>query len=150
MWKAILKCRNSPTPSQGSSPAQRLMSRRTRTFLPCKESLYKPEVQSRVAAQVVKKRKLGKCYRDFNARPLPSLLTGQPVKVHPQQPRSDWKTGVMLKNVAPRNYIVEVNGRKYCRNRNHLQDAIQSTQVHSPISESDQLPMSHASHLKPN
>lgn len=30
VWKAILEWRNSPTPSQGSSPVQRRMSRRTR------------------------------------------------------------------------------------------------------------------------
>ena len=34
VWKAILEWRNSPTPSQGSSPVQRPMSRRTRSFLP--------------------------------------------------------------------------------------------------------------------
>lgn len=69
--------------------------------------------------------------------------------MHPQQPRSDWKAGVILKSVAPRSYIVEVNGRKYRRNRIHLRDALQSKQVHSPVSESDQPPMSHASHFQP-
>ena len=150
-WKAILEWRNSPTPSQGSSPAQRLRSCRTRSFLLHKSSLNKPEVQSTVAAQVVKKRQLPKCYHDAKAKPLPSLHPGQPVQVqvHPQQPRSDWKAGVTLKDVAPHSYIVEVNGRKYRRNRIHLQDALQSKQVNSPISESDQLPMSLASHLQP-
>ena len=55
VWKAILEWRNAPTPSQGSSPVQRLISRRTRSFLPCKQSMYKPEVQSAVPAQVVRK-----------------------------------------------------------------------------------------------
>lgn len=39
VWKAILEWGNWPTQSQGSSPVQLLMSRRTRSFLPCKESL---------------------------------------------------------------------------------------------------------------
>ena len=92
VWKAILERRNSPTPSQGSSPVQRLMSRRTRSFLPCKESLDKPEVQSAVTAQVMRKRQLAKHYPDQSAKQLPSLVTGQPVRVkaHPQQPRSGW------------------------------------------------------------
>ena len=55
-WKVIQEWRKSPTPSQGSSPVQRLMWRRTRSFLLCKESLYKPEVQSAVTAQVMRKR----------------------------------------------------------------------------------------------
>ena len=33
-WKAILEWRNAPTLNSSSSPAQRLMSRRTRSFLP--------------------------------------------------------------------------------------------------------------------
>ena len=111
MWKVILEWRNSSTPSQDSSPVQTshgLMSRRTRSFLPCKESLYKPEVQSMVAAQVVKKRKLAKRCRDVNAKPLPNLVIGQPVrvKVQPLLPYSDWKSGVALKRVAPRGYLV--------------------------------------------
>ena len=64
VWKAILEWRNSPTPCQGSSPVQRLMSRRTRSFLLCKESLYKPEVQSAVTAQEMHKRQLAKHYPD--------------------------------------------------------------------------------------
>lgn len=70
--KSILEWRNSPTPSQGSSPVQRLMSRRTRSFLPWKESLYKPEVQSTVTAQVMHKRQLAKHYHDRSAKQLPS------------------------------------------------------------------------------
>ena len=93
-------------PRQFPSPTSHVVQ--NKFFLACKESLYKPEVQSTVAAQVVKKRKLAKCYHDVNVKPLPSLHTGQPV---PQQPRSDWKADVILKNVAPRSYMVEVISR---------------------------------------
>ena len=87
VWKAILEWRNSPTPSQGSSPVQRLMSRRTRSFLPCKASMYHPEVQRAVPAQVVRKRRVAKSYHDTNVTPLPPLVIGQPIRVkaHPQQ-----------------------------------------------------------------
>ena len=91
VWKAIPEWRNSPTPSQGSSPVQRLMSPRTRSFLSSKEFLYKPKVQSAVTAQLIRKRQLAKHYHDQNAKQLPSLVTGQPVQVkaHPQQPCSN-------------------------------------------------------------
>ena len=131
VWKAILEWRKSPTPSQGSSPIQRLMSWRTSSFMPCKESMYKPDVQSAVPAQVVHKRQVAKLYYDTSAKPLPPLVIGQPIRVkaHPQQARSDWKPRVIVDSVAPRSYIVEVNGRKYRRNRVHLRDTIQCNPV---------------------
>ena len=125
MWKAILEWRNSPTPGTTNSPAQKLMSRRTRSFLPCAHNMYKPVVQTNVTEQVVQKRKLAKLYHDRSAKPLPKLICGQPVmvKVHPQQPRSDWKAGmVKQQTTSPRSYIVAVNGRNYKRNRTHLKD----------------------------
>ena len=129
VWKAILEWRNSLTPSQGSSPVQRLMSRRTRSFLPCKASMYQPEVQCAVPAQVVRKRQVAKSYHDTSAKPLPPLVIGQPIRVkaHPQQAHSNWKPGVIVDSVAPRSYIVEVDGRKYRRNRVHLRDTVQSS-----------------------
>ena len=135
VWKAILEWRNSPTPCQGSSPVQCLMSRRTRSFLPCKASMYQPELQRTVPAQVVHKRRVAKSYHDSSAKPLPPLVIGQPVRVkaHPQQAHSNWKPGVIVDSVAPRSYIhvVEVDGRKYRRNRVHVRDTIQSSQSHS-------------------
>ena len=48
-----------------------------------KESMYKPEVQSAVAAQVMCKRQLAKHHHDQSAKQLPSLvLLGQPVPVN--------------------------------------------------------------------
>ena len=67
-----------------------------------------------------------------DAKPFPSLVIGQPVRVkaHPQIPHSDWKPGVVLSNVAPRSYLVEVNGRTY-------RDTIQSKPVQPPIQQTD-------------
>ena len=105
----------------------------------CKESPYKPEVQSAVTAQVMCKRQLTKHYHDQSAKQLPSLVIGQPVQVkaQPQQPRSDWKPGVILENIAPRSYLVEENGRIYCRNHVHLRDAVQSQTDSLPVQEPD-------------
>ena len=107
----------------------------------CKESLYKPEVQSAVTAQVMCKRQLAK-----DALPWPkcqtatySLVIGQPVQVkaQPQQPHSDWKPGVILENLAPWSYLVEVNGHTYCRHSVHLRDAVQSQTDSLPVQEPD-------------
>lgn len=41
-------------------PAQRLMSRRTRSMLPCSQIMYKPVVQMAVTEQIIHKRKQAK------------------------------------------------------------------------------------------
>ena len=108
-----------------SSPVQRLMSRRTRSFLPCHPSLYGPQVQSHVADKLVDRRQRAKKYHDRNSKQLPELVVGQPVraKVHPKVPHSKWLPGKIEAKVAPRSYLVQVNGRTYRRNRVHLRDS---------------------------
>lgn len=55
------------------------------------------------------------------------------VKTHPQQPRSSWKPGTIASATpTPRSYIVEVDGRKYRRNRVHLRDSL-VTQADSSV-----------------
>ena len=130
-----LKWRNTVTLGRDSSPVQRLMSHRTRSFMPCHVSLYKPHVQLNVTEQVINKRRRAKKYYDRNAKSLPELVTGQPIraKVHPKDHHSDWKSGVVKAKVAPRSYLVEVNGRSYRRNRVHIRDSLQNkTPVQTP------------------
>ena len=124
--KAILEWRNTPTPGMDSSPVQRFMSRRTRSFLPCKGSLYQPEVQQDVNKQVAHKRRLAKKYYDRLSHELPPLVIGQEVrtKTSPQTKHSRWVPGIVKAEVAPRSYHVEVNGRKYRHNSVHIRDTI--------------------------
>ena len=127
MWKCILEWRNSPTP--GATTAQRLMSRRTRSMLPCSQTMYKPEVQMAVTEQVIHKRKQANYYHDRQTKSLPKLVIGQPVRVksHPQQPHSSWKPGTVVSaTLIPRSYTVKADGRKYRRNRVHLRDSMVS------------------------
>ena len=53
IWKSILEWRNTITPGTNSSPVQRLMSRRTRSFLPCHPEQYSPKVQEGLTEQVI-------------------------------------------------------------------------------------------------
>ena len=68
VWKAILEWRNSTTPSQGSSPVQRVMSRRARSFLPFKASMYQPGVQRPVPTQVVPKLRVAISYHETSKK----------------------------------------------------------------------------------
>lgn len=126
IYKSILEWRNTVTPGSTSSPAQRLMSRRTRSFLPCTDNMLQPTVIKNVPQAIVKRRQVSKQYYDRNAKNLPALVVGQPVtvKAHPQQPRSNWKPGHIIAIEPHRRYTVEVEGRTYRRNRIHLRDSV--------------------------
>ena len=140
-WLAILEWLNTPTPGMSSSPAQRLMSRRTRTLLPCKSNLYTPKVQDAVPQQVAHKRQQAKRFFDRRAKSLPDLVIGQPIraKAHPRAEDSPWKPGIVKGKVAPRSYLVEVEGRQYRRNRKHLRDTYESPGHVPPINPIDDL-----------
>lgn len=89
--------------------------------------MYKPKIQTKVVTQITTKRQNAKLYHDKGAKELPKLIVGQPVmvKVHPQQAKSEWKTGIVKdQSTSPRRYTVEVNGRNYKRNRVHLKDTL--------------------------
>ena len=122
MWKAILEWCNATTPGMRSSPAQRLLSRRTHSMLPCKAPDYTPQVQMDIQLALIKKRQTTKSYYDRHAKQLPDLAIGQPIRVkcHPQSPNSDWTPGIITSKAAPRSYMVQVDGRQYRRNRIHL------------------------------
>ena len=131
-WAALLEWRNTTTPNMSSSPSQRLLSRRTRSLLPCALAKYAPEIQLEVPKQIKAKRQTSKTYHDkAGAKDLPKLVIGQPVRVktHPQKSGSNWLPGQVLREAAPRSYIVEVNGRNYRRNRIHLRDTLKPTVV---------------------
>ena len=122
MWKAILEWHNANTPGMHSSTAQRFLTRRSRSMLPCKTTDYTPQVQAEVQSTLIRKRQTAKTYYDRHTKPLPDLTIGQPVRVkcHPQIPNSDWESWTVIGKEAPCSYGVEVNGRFYRRNRIHI------------------------------
>ena len=79
--EAILDWRNTPTKEVGSSPTQRLMSRRTKTQLPTADALLKPRVN--VKEMLTMKRQRSQKYYDKTAHELPALREGDVVRVKP-------------------------------------------------------------------
>ena len=63
-WLALLNPWNTPAQGVGSSPAQRLMSRRTRTLLPMSANLLYPKVEEGVTKKLNVKRQQAKSYND--------------------------------------------------------------------------------------
>ena len=93
--------------------------------------MYQPEMQHAVPAQVVRKRRVAKSYMTPvpNLYPLWSLDNLYESKPILSKHTCNWKPGVIVDSVAPCSYIVEVDDRKYRRNRVHLRDTIQSSQA---------------------
>lgn len=77
---SLLEWRNTPD-SNGLSPVQKLMSRRSRTTIPTTEALLKPEVIDGVYENIKRKRQQAKAAYDKHAKPLPELHVGEPVRL---------------------------------------------------------------------
>ena len=85
VYLSILDFRNTPSEGMSSSPAQRLMSRRTETRLPTTRSLLKPEIAKSVSSEI-RHNKDFKCkYYNQTAKDLPELKQGQEVWLAPKQ-----------------------------------------------------------------
>jgi hypothetical protein len=137
VWKAILDWRNTPTEGMDSSPAQRLMSRRTRTMLPTARPLLKPEVINKVPEGVKLRRQKAKLQFDKGAKDLPELEIGEQIRLQPDPGNRNgmWRAGTCLQKVAPRSYLVEVEGKRYRRNRKFLHPAKTTDQRRDPSPE---------------
>lgn len=107
---------NVPRDTTLGSPAQRLMSRQTRTTLPVAKKLLEPHMckTQEVHAQLLNRR----CVM-INRQPLQPLMEGQVVQL--QTPGGYNRMG-MVKEICqePRSYIVQSEGRFYRRNRRHI------------------------------
>ena len=122
IWKTILDWRNTPTETMDSSPAQRLMSRRTRHTLPIADELLKPKVVENVLQKKMLKHKLSKFQYDKGAKDLPELVIGQSIRMAPLPNDRDkkWRFGTCVEQHSPRSYVVDVNGHLYRRNRKYI------------------------------
>ena len=96
-----------------SSPAQRLMSRRTKTTLPIAQQLLEPDVKKKL---ILKCRKAKK-YFDKGSKELPELVIGKSVRVKPVVKKSKvWQRGDCVGKVGPRSYLIDIDGRIVRRN----------------------------------
>lgn len=134
-WLAILDHRNTPTEGMKSSPAQRLMSRRTRTLLPTSEKLLKPKLAENVQEGKWKTRTKQAFYYNRNARDLPPLKTGDSVRIQPtSNPKAPWKKATVQEQVNMRSYkVLTEDGSALRRNRRHLKATTKES--HTPTTQ---------------
>ena len=119
-WLALLDNRNTPTEGLDTSPAQRLMSRRTRTLLPTASGLLYPEVAQVTEEKIKAKREKAKYYYDRTAKKLPELEIGQEVRIAPLKRHHPWKSGTCVEKLSDRSYLVETGSFSLRRNRQAL------------------------------
>jgi RNase H-like domain found in reverse transcriptase/Reverse transcriptase (RNA-dependent DNA polymerase)/Integrase zinc binding domain/Integrase core domain len=119
---ALLTARNTPN-KVGSSPAQRLFSRRTRCSLPFAQDMLVPMLQEDVTAKISLNKREAKYYHDRKAKPMPELNVGEQVYVKLKGQDDKWTKGQVQQQVKSRSYDVTVNDRTYRRNQLHIKPA---------------------------
>ena len=123
VYLSILDFRNTPSEGMSSSPAQRLMSRRTKTRLPTTRSLLKPEIAKSVSSEIRHNKDLQCKYYNRTAKDLPELKPGQEVWLAPKQNdrTQTWTKGTVNQKVNIRSYEVHSEaGRNLRRNRKDI------------------------------
>lgn len=141
--KALLEWRNIPTSQMVSSPAQRLMNRRTRAVVPQAESLLKPaipEVEQTISRKTTKQMQSQRYY-NRSVSDLRPLQKGTPVFVQSLKKHQPikWSRGTVVDDCNDRSYIVESEGRLLRRNRRYLRD--DATAPHEFVQQREQQPL---------
>ena len=114
--------RNTRTKEIGSSPTQRLMSRRTKTQLPTVAALLKPHVETNKKEILTMKLQRSQKYYDRTTYELPALREGDVVRAKPNlgSKSSKWRRDQIINKLGEPSYLVDLNGRGYQRNRKFL------------------------------
>ena len=122
-YLALLNIRNVPTQGVDSSPAQRLLGRRTRTLLPTTQSLLEPKnpVSSHESEQLRLNQMRQAQYYNRSAHDLPVLKAGDTVRMKPfVLGQKSWDKAEVTQRLDERSYEIQSAGVTYRRNRQHL------------------------------
>ena len=120
-YLALLDWRNTPTERIGSSPAQRLFGRRTKTLLPTSSRLLVPETVRQVPSKLVDRQQKQAKYYNRTAQDLKQLSVGDSVYMAPAPGKHKWIPGVITSCLGNRSYLVRTDSAgTYRRNRRHL------------------------------
>jgi hypothetical protein len=134
---SLLEWRNIPTEGMGASPAQLLYGRRTRTRLPVAKKQLKPTLIEGVTKKMEKGKEKQKKYFDRQSRKLKRLSAGDVIRMRcPGDSR--WSLGKVIEVMGFRSYLVEVNGRRYRRNRRHLRTTAEQLPLQTELSDADE------------
>ncbi|XP_021359039.1 uncharacterized protein K02A2.6-like [Mizuhopecten yessoensis] len=129
-YLALLNWRNTPSEGLGSSPAQRLYSRRTKTLLPMPAHLLESQVQQNVTKLLTERKAKQAYYYNTGSKELERLKTGDTVRVRPHGRTQQWQKAVVRDQVDIRSYKIRTeDGREYRRNRWQLRKTVSSRHI---------------------
>eukprot|EP00731_Ephydatia_muelleri_P038192 Em0676g1a len=130
--------RNTPTSGMGSSPNQRLFSRRTRGGLVTSQERLKPEIQEDMWEHKIRKQQNRQRPAKVQLEP---IQVGQPVLVQDWLSRkTQWKRGRWVDQLSDRSYIVDMDDQILRRNRVFLRPSSHQPDVDAEDRMSDQGP----------
>lgn len=130
VFLALLNCRNAPN-KIGSSPVERLYSRKTRGLLTITEKGLRPSIQVSVSKKILENKEQTKYQYDKDARNYGRLEVGKPVYVNLQRnPTSKnlWEKAEIVERFGDRSCLVNVNGHLYRRNLVDIRRAPENTE----------------------
>ena len=130
VYLALLAVRNTPQTIHETSPAQRLLNRRTKSTLPVSEKLLQPnyKINKKVDERIRKRQETQKKYHDRGAKELSTFRPGEMVRLQPTHGNEKKrKRGKILRQVGIRSYEVECKGYTYTRNRKFLRPSRATT-----------------------
>ena len=136
VWMALLNYRNTPN-KIGSSPNQRMFSRRTRALIPVKETKLQPKVELNVREAIQNRRDKTSQWYNKNTIQHSEMEAGQEVyfKLHPQK---EWTPGKIKSQEKDRAYTIKTEeGGEYVRNREHIKPC--ETQTSTQTEEEDSI-----------
>jgi len=129
-YLALLAHRNTPQEGFSTSPAKRLLSRRTKTNLPTSSNLLKPSVAENTLEKDKLKKLKQKFYYDRSANDLQDLQKDDVVRMQLfRLNEKTWRKAKVLKPLGRRSYVVESNGQLYIRNRRHQKHSAEADSV---------------------
>jgi len=108
VYEALLNLRNTPRPAILLSPAQLLMSRRTKTIVPMAKSLLMPSTVPDTTALRRQRQIKQAALHDRKARDVPPLAENTPVRIRPTElGKKQWIKGTVVHRAADRSYDVQ-------------------------------------------
>ena len=121
-YMAILDFRNTPSQGFNSSPAQRLMNRRTKTLLPTRTTLLQPDSlnQQNIGTEIDNAKQRQAKYYNRETKELGELKNGDIVRIQPNPGKNEWRKGTVKEKVNIRSYDIDIGPRTIRRNRRHL------------------------------
>ena len=120
--KGLLNHRNTPTEGLNTSPAQRLLGRRTKTMLPTASEKLKPGYENPQQETSLKQNMRAKAIENSGGRDLRPLKEGDSVRLQPFAPGDkEWRQATVTQALSSRSYEVQTeSGRHLKRNRVHM------------------------------